>query len=81
MTARIIPFPLHRFCQPAMEVRNTAARLHLVPPKGEAPSLRTTRLADLGSIRIVGTARTLSAQLAEIAERAAGICPNVREVW
>lgn len=76
----LIPFPLHPSRQPTMEVSDKAPRLQLVAPKGEVPSLRTTRLAALGPIRIVGKARTLSAQLAEIAERVNGIVPNVREV-
>lgn len=76
MSARIIPFPLHRSRQPTMEVRDKVPTLVFVSPKGEVPSLRTTRLAALGPIRIVGTARTLSAQLAEIAERVSGVVPG-----
>jgi hypothetical protein len=76
MSARVIPFPLHPSRQPTMEVPRPVLVRTTVAPKGEVPSLRTTRLAALGPIRIVGTARTISRQLAEIAERVSGMVPG-----
>lgn len=75
MSATVIIFP-KPFINRSMEVPHEVIARTTFAPIGEVPSLRTTRLAALGSLRIVGTARTISRQLAEIAERVSGVVPG-----